>query len=818
MRSAGQSSNRAPTPIRRKLLRVVLLTTGAALLLTVLAFVGSEWIAVRSATQSRLGVLGEVIATNSTAALAFDDRLGATQTLEALRADPDVRAAALYDSRGQLFAIYPESAQGDARPNVPPRAPDAAAAVPADALQFSNGHLSGFLPVAENGRRMGTLYVQYDMRTLQDRMVLYAFIALAVMAAAGFLAYAVAHGLQRQITQPILALTEVARSVSERRDYSVRVPAPEGLELGQLTAAFNHMLGEVQGQLRRLHLLQQITRGIGERHDLPSILQLVLRTLEDHMTIDFTVVCLLDAQSEALTVETVGSRSRELAASLGLTEGTRVPIDGNGLSRCVRGELVYEADVRELDFPFPSRLVSGGLRSLVIAPLAVESRVFGVLICANRTENAFESVDCEFLQQLSAHVALASHQAQLHGTLQRAYEDLRQTQHTILQQERLRALGQMASGIAHDINNAISPVSLYTQFLLEKEPSLSARARECLVTIQQAIDDVAATVGRMREFYRPREAQLALAKVDLNRLVNQVLELTRARWRDVPQASGAMIELHADLDSDLPQFMGADAEIRDALTNLIFNAVDAMPAGGKLTLRTAVREAERGGPGRRVIVEVGDTGVGMVEETRRRCLEPFFTTKGERGTGLGLAMVYGMVQRHSAEIDVRSQLGRGTTVELGFQAPESAIDPTVGVRALRVPAQRMRILLVDDDPLLTECLRVMLEEDGHQVEAADGGQRGIETFRAAKAAGKPFGVVVTDLGMPYVDGRKVAAAVKDASPDTPVILLTGWGQRMQEEEEKPEHVTLVLSKPPKMHELRAALADVSAPARKKEHA
>jgi DNA-binding response OmpR family regulator len=130
----------------------------------------------------------------------------------------------------------------------------------------------------------------------------------------------------------------------------------------------------------------------------------------------------------------------------------------------------------------------------------------------------------------------------------------------------------------------------------------------------------------------------------------------------------------------------------------------------------------------------------------------------------------------------------------------------------------MRILLVDDDPLLTECLRVMLEEDGHQVEAADGGQHGIETFRAAKAAGKPFGVVVTDLGMPYVDGRKVAAAVKDASPDTPVILLTGWGQRMQEEEEKPEHVSIVLSKPPKMHELRAALADVSAPAREKERA
>jgi signal transduction histidine kinase/ActR/RegA family two-component response regulator/HAMP domain-containing protein len=805
------------TPLRRKLLKVVLLTTGAALLLAVLAFVASEWFAYRSATQQRLQVLGEVIATNSTAALAFDDREGAAQTLEALRADPDVQAAALYDARGALFAVYPD-AEGEVTRDVPERAPDDAAVPGAEPLQFTNGHLRGFLPVVESGRRMGTLYLDYDMRLLLERMLLYGLIAFGVMAAAGCVAYAVARGLQRHVTEPVLALTEVARAVSDRRDYSVRAPEPEGLELGQLTAAFNHMLTQIQEQLRRLHLLQQITRGIGERHDLPSIFQLVLRSLQDHMAIDFAAVCLLDAQNESLTVETVGGRSRELAAALGLEEQVRVPIDGNGLSRCVRGELVYEADVRRLDFPFPSRLAAGGLRSLVIAPLAVESRVFGVLIAANRAENAFESADCEFLQQLSAHVALASNQAQLHGTLQRAYEDLRQTQHTILQQERLRALGQMASGIAHDINNAISPVSLYTQFLLEKEPSLSPRARECLVTIQQAIDDVAATVGRMREFYRPREAQLALAKVDLNRLVHQVLELTRARWRDVPQAGGAMVELQTELHQELPHFMGADAEIRDALTNLIFNAVDAMPAGGKLTLRTAVRAAEKGGPGRRVTVEVGDTGVGMDEETRRRCLEPFFTTKGERGTGLGLAMVYGMVQRHSAEIDIRSQLGRGTTVELGFQAPEAVVDPTVGVRALRVPAKRMRILLVDDDPLLTECLRVMLEEDGHQVEAADGGQRGIETFRAAKAAGKPFGVVVTDLGMPYVDGRKVAAGVKEASPETPVILLTGWGQRMQEEGEKPEAVDVVLSKPPKMHELRTALADVSAPAREKERA
>ena len=184
-------------------------------------------------------------------------------------------------------------------------------------------------------------------------------------------------------------------------------------------------------------------------------------------------------------------------------------------------------------------------------------------------------------------MALAAHQAQLYDALQQAYDDLRQTQQAVMQQERLRALGQMASGIAHDINNAISPVALYTESLLENEPNLSARARDYLETIQHAIEDVAATVARMREFYRQREPQLTLTPVQLNRLIQQVLDLSRARWSDMPQQRGLMIELETELAPDLPAIMGVESEIREALINLVFNAVDAMPDGGTLTLADA---------------------------------------------------------------------------------------------------------------------------------------------------------------------------------------------------------------------------------------
>jgi CheY-like chemotaxis protein len=264
--------------------------------------------------------------------------------------------------------------------------------------------------------------------------------------------------------------------------------------------------------------------------------------------------------------------------------------------------------------------------------------------------------------------------------------------------------------------------------------------------------------------------------------------------------------------------MGSEVELRDALTNLIFNAVDAMPDGGTLTLRT--RLITTGGTGgsaddayaaRYVHIEVRDTGIGMDEETRRRCLEPFYTTKGERGTGLGLAMVYGMVQRHSAELEIESAPRLGTTTRLIF----AAADPIMLTDSSSPPrpqiSERLRVLLVDDDPMLIKSLRDILEQDGHVVTVADGGQKGIDAFAAALNKDESFSVVVTDLGMPYVDGRKVAASVKGRSPQTPVILLTGWGKRMLADNDIPEHVDRVLSKPPRLAEIRAALAELAVP-------
>ena len=361
----------------------------------------------------------------------------------------------------------------------------------------------------------------------------------------------------------IVGASKIARDITERRRAEQKLSA----------------------QLARHHLLNAITRAIGERQDLRSIFQVVIGTLEQELPIDFGCLCLYQPPDEAV-IARLGVKSNALAIKLGLTEQAPVPIDENGLSRCVRGELVYEADMSALQFPFPRRLAAGGLRAMIAAPLLVKNRVFGVLIVARREPRSFSSGDCEFLGQLSEHVALAAHQTQLHGSLQLAYEDLHRTQQAVVQQEKLRVLGQMASGVAHDINNALAPAALYVESLLENEPDHGSKARGYLVIVQRAIEGVAQTVARMKEFYGHRDTDRAHAPVSLNRAVEQVIELTRPRWNAMPQESGQVIRVDTNLASDLPAIAGDEGEIRDALTNLVLNAVDAMPQGGRLTLRS----------------------------------------------------------------------------------------------------------------------------------------------------------------------------------------------------------------------------------------
>ncbi|HEX6636678.1 MAG TPA: PAS domain S-box protein [Steroidobacteraceae bacterium] len=592
------------------------------------------------------------------------------------------------------------------------------------------------------------------------------------------------------------------------RAVPLRDPAGRILKwFGSNTDIEDFVLAEskLKVQLERMQLLDRTTHAIGAHQDLRKVFETVLRSLEDYLGVDFCSVAQYQAHPAQITVMQMGEKSARIASQMGVDEHTGIGVDEGELRSCVQGSLIYEPDLkRGPQSALCVRLRSAGLESLVAAPLAVEDEVFGVLLVARRATESFSSDDCEFLRQLSSHVALAAHQARLYGALQSAYQDLRQTQQTVMQQERLRSLGQMASGVAHDINNALSPAALYAQSMLTHEQNMSGRARDQLGVILRAIDDVSRTVQRMRAFYMPQGLELTLAPVDVNQVVGQVIDLTRARWTNMPQERGAVIDVKTDLEPGELRILGAENEMRDALTNLLLNAVDALPEGGTITLRTRLDARDD-----QVIIEVQDTGVGMSETTRSRCLEPFFTTKGERGTGLGLPMVFGMVQRHGGELEIESELGAGTVMRLLI--PRAPSGMTARERTLPAKPRPLRILLVDDDPLLLRSLRDALELDDHQVVTAEGGQAGIDAFSDATSTGVQYDAVITDLGMPYVDGRKVATRIRQMSAHVPIIMLTGWGHRLIATDETPEHVNRVLSKPPKVADLRAALLELVKP-------
>ena len=406
--------------------------------------------------------------------------------------------------------------------------------------------------------------------------------------------------------------------------------------------------------------------------------------------------------------------------------------------------------------------------------------------------------------------ALRESNARLEETLR----ELKATQSRIVQQERLRAVGEMASGIAHDFNNALTPILAYSDVVLAHPEVLDQREKVLgyMRALRTAAEDAQQVVSRLREFYRHREGVEVRRPIHLNEVVEQAIDLCRPKWRDQAMASGVTIRVDRDLQP-VPLLFGDEHEVREALTNLILNAADAIiektegrtgedAREGTITIRT--RQIVGGDQDRRAALSVTDTGIGMAETTRRSCLEPFYTTKGDRGTGLGLAMVYGIVQRHEGSIEIESVWGRGTTFTLLLPAREPQLGQSE-TPAHRETASPLHILVVDDEPLVRSATVVCLEAFGHTAVAADDGAEALDHLMSER-----FDVVITDRAMPGMNGDQLARAIRKLVPQQPVILLTGFGDMMESAGEKPDGVDLVVSKPVSLAVLRKALAMVTA--------
>lgn len=374
-------------------------------------------------------------------------------------------------------------------------------------------------------------------------------------------------------------------------------------------------------------------------------------------------------------------------------------------------------------------------------------------------------------------------------------QELRETQLQIVAQERLRAFGEMAGGVVHDFNNALMAIIGYSDILLQDENSLRdlALARQFLTVMNTAGRDASHVIGRLREFYRPRELVDVFSAVNLNEIIEQAVPATQPKWKDQALASGRSISVEVDL-AKVPRVLGNASELREVATNLIFNAVDAMPEGGTITLRTSFVDKD-------VVFEVIDTGTGMTEEVRNRCLEPFFSTKGEKGTGLGLSMVFGIIKRHEGNVAIESELGKGTTFRITL--PTQTQIATASTSETTRMARSLRVLVVDDEPVTRDVIKKYLTADGHSVVTAIDAEEAIGCVQKAS-----FDLLITDHGMPGMNGIQLAAVVRQMREGHPVILITGFGDGGFGPDETPPGIDLVVRKPVPRGELRRALVSV----------
>ena len=351
----------------------------------------------------------------------------------------------------------------------------------------------------------------------------------------------------------------------------------------------------------------------------------------------------------------------------------------------------------------------------------------------------------------------------------------KQVEQRMIHLERMRALGEMGQGIAHNFNNLLVGVLGYAQViqLIASDPEITDPADRIVASALRAKD----LVSRLNRSLRGEGAEVGPLKV--NRVVQEAAEAARPRWKDGPEASGVSIELLTDLET-VPSAGGTEGGLHEVVIDLLFNAVDALPEGGTIEVATKA-------VGEEVWLEVRDTGVGMDEDTKKQMFDPFFTSKADVGSGLGLSAVHGIVTRWGGSIDVETAPGKGSTftVRLPVWTGPKAVEEKVVPKAPRKRGRK--VLTVDDELEVRYLVRTLLSED-HTVEEASDGKEALERFRPGQ-----YDVVLIDLGMPGMPGDELAREIREVDPKVATVLVTGW--ELEKGDERAEALDFQLRKP-----------------------
>ena len=545
---------------------------------------------------------------------------------------------------------------------------------------------------------------------------------------------------------------------------------------------------EAQERATRLAVVNEITREASLNLDVDMLFEKITTQLKRVISFEKSSIAIYQHETDTFSLVNVYGEN----ITAGFYKGMQIP--GRETVMKIAHDAKKPYYTRSLNQNVANSspyLITQGIQSAVSIPIISEDVCLGTLNLGSQKEDGFSVDQIDLTQTIANGLGNALKNARLYTALEQSYSELQTAQEQLIKSEKLRALGEMSAGVAHDFNNMLGAILGRAQLM--KGQVFDPAVLRGLDIIEKAAIDGATTIRRLQDFTRKRTDQV-FKYVDLLQVIEDTLSMTRTRWETSAHVNGIQYTVTTQFDTVLP-IAGESSELIEVLTNVIFNALDAMPAGGSLHIRAGTQDD-------RVFASITDTGRGMTEEIRRRVFDPFFTTKGVKGNGLGMSVAYGIVNRHKGDIEIESEVGQGTTVRIFLPVNLHAARQIAEV-AVKPQKRTGRFLIVDDEDPIRDLLAEMLVEQGHEVHTASGGKEGLEIFKARMPD-----LVITDLGMPEVSGWDVATGVKALSPKTSVILMTGWGITLDKDRAREKGVDVILSKPFQISEIQKVLNEM----------
>jgi signal transduction histidine kinase/CheY-like chemotaxis protein len=574
------------------------------------------------------------------------------------------------------------------------------------------------------------------------------------------------------------------KEISDSQEYISRAELIGEQIALSLSASMSEKRSKEQGE--KLAALLELSTHIYSSLNYREVLQKAVRLSMEIVGATGGTIFILEKEENVLVpLLTVDEAHEEAINSMRLKLG-------EGLTGCVAQSGVgmisnhSESDPRSIQVPGTPIEPE----SLISVPLTWFTDVIGVITLRNNLGKFFVQEDLEILTIFARQTADAIENAKLYEKLQKAYEELTATHDRLVMAEKLKVLGDIAGGVAHDFNNILGTILGRVQLLQKKidDPEL----KQELETIETATLEGRTTVRTLQDFtHLSRRSQHATA--DLNKVIQEAIENTSPAWKSTARRAGITIDLHSDLQP-VPIVIGSHEELREAFSNVILNSVEALPEGGNIWISTGLSDGN-------VFLRIADDGIGMDENTKNKMFFPFFSTRGKKGSGMGLSMVYGIMFRNQADISVKSSPGEGAEFTFVFSLPEDT-EPDRPADEIAARPSDLKILLVDDEAALLDVVGDMIDYMGHNCRKADGGRAAIEMLEEEK-----FDLVVTDLGMPEVGGWEVARFCRNRYPRMPVILISGWGAQLDGEEAL-QRVDAVVSKPFSLEEFEESINSV----------